>query len=139
MIAAAALAACGADPNPTPLPPRATATPFPAATATPLPPRPTATATPRPRPTATATPETERAGPSLPATVTDASGDEVVVDDVSRTVVLNGDFTEVVFALGLGANVVAVDASATRRCGCRKSAISGRSARRGFWRWSRPS
>lgn len=113
LIAAAALAACGADPNPTPLPPHATATPFPAATATPLPPRPTATATPRPRPTATATPEPEPAGPSLPATVTDVSGDEVVVDDVSRIVALNGDFTEVVFALGLGANVVAVDASAT--------------------------
>lgn len=112
LIAAAALAACGADPNPTPVPPRATAAPVPA-TATPLPPRPTATSTPRPRPTATATPEPEPAGPSLPATVTDAAGDEVVVDDISRIVVLNGDFTEVVFALGLGANVVAVDASAT--------------------------
>ena len=114
-LIAAALAACGADPDPTPIPPRATATPLPAATATPLPPRPTATPTPRPRPTATATaiPEPESAGPSLPATVTDAAGDEVVVDDVSRIVVLNGDFTEVVFALGLGANVVAVDASAT--------------------------
>ena len=104
---AALAAACGAEPSPTATSaPRATATPIPA-TATPIPPRPTAT------PAATATPEPAPSGPALPATVTDAYGDEIVVDDVSRIVVLNGDFTEVVFALGLGANVAAVDASAT--------------------------
>ena len=105
---AALAAACGAEPSPTATsaPPRATATPIPA-TPTPIPPRPTAT------PTAAPTPEPAPSGPTLPATVTDANGDEVVVDDVSRIVVLNGDFTEVVFALGLGANIAAVDASAT--------------------------
>lgn len=105
-----ALAACGADPQPTatPPPPRATATPVPTATPT-LPPP---TATPRPRPTPT--PEPERpSGPVLPATVTDINGNEVVVEDVSRIVALNGDITEVIFALGLGENVVAVDTSAT--------------------------
>lgn len=104
---AAMAAACGAEPSPTATSaPRATATPIPA-TATPIPPRPTAT------PAATATPEPAPSDPTLPATVTDAYGDEVVVDDVSRIVVLNGDFTEVVFALGLGANIAAVDSSAT--------------------------
>jgi len=51
--------------------------------------------------------------PVLPVTLTDASGTEVTITDVSRLVVLNGDMTEVVFALGLGDNVVAVDVSAT--------------------------
>ena len=51
--------------------------------------------------------------PVLPVTTTDASGTEVTVTDVSRLVVLNGDITETIFALGLGANVVAVDVSAT--------------------------
>ena len=37
----------------------------------------------------------------------------MVVEDISRIVVLNGDITEVVFALGLGDNVVGVDTSAT--------------------------
>ena len=53
------------------------------------------------------------AAPALPATVTDRSGAQVTVDDVSRIVVLNGDIAEIVFALGLGANVVATDTSAT--------------------------
>lgn len=96
------LAACGSDPEPAaaPVPPEPTATAIPS-TATPVPPEPTAMAEPEP------------ADPSLPASVTDAYGNEVVVNDVSRIVVLNGDFTEVVFALGLGPNVVAVDVSAT--------------------------
>jgi iron complex transport system substrate-binding protein len=49
----------------------------------------------------------------LPVTIVDVNGDVVVVEDIGRIVVLNGDFTEVVFALGLGDNVVAVDSSAT--------------------------
>ena len=53
------------------------------------------------------------ATPALPATVTDADGTRVTVTDISRIVVLNGDLTEVVFALDLGAHVVAVDLSAT--------------------------
>lgn len=43
----------------------------------------------------------------------DVDGNEIVVEDISRIVVMNGDITEVVFALGLGDNVVAVDTSAT--------------------------
>lgn len=50
--------------------------------------------------------------PTLPVTVTDSSGAEVTVTDVSRIVTLNGDITETVFALGLGGNVVADDVSA---------------------------
>ncbi len=51
--------------------------------------------------------------PKLPATVTAIGGQQVTVADVSRVVVLNGDLAEIVFALGLGANVVATDTSAT--------------------------
>ena len=51
--------------------------------------------------------------PDLPVDVTDAAGRTVTVQDVSRVVVLNGDIAEVVYALGLGANVVATDVSAT--------------------------
>ena len=35
------------------------------------------------------------------------------MEDISRIVVMNGDVTEVVYALGLGENIVAVDTSAT--------------------------
>lgn len=51
--------------------------------------------------------------PNLPATVRDNDGRQVTVRDVGRIVSLNGDITEVIFALGLGARVVAVDTSAT--------------------------
>lgn len=51
--------------------------------------------------------------PKLPATVTDVAGRQVTVSDVSRVVVLNGDLAEILFALGLGVNVVATDISAT--------------------------
>ncbi len=115
------LTACGgeASPTPAPLPATAMATALPA-TATPLPatatlvpstamPLPaTATPLPTPEPTQAAAP----AGVVLPATVEDING-VVVVEDVSRIVVMNGDITEVVFALGLGEHVVAVDTSAT--------------------------
>jgi iron complex transport system substrate-binding protein len=58
------------------------------------------------------------ATPELPVTLTDATGAEVTVADVtvadvSRIVPLNGDLAEIVWALGLGANVVGVDVSAT--------------------------
>ena len=114
------LTACGEEASPTPAPPPATATPMPATaipvptTATPLPVTatpPPVTATPVPTPEPVETPSL--AGPVLPATVEDVKGDIVVVDDISRIVVLNGDVTEVVFALGLGKHVVAVDTSAT--------------------------
>lgn len=52
------------------------------------------------------------ATPQLPATVTDVDGNEVTVEDVSRIVALNGNIAEILFALGLGANVVATDVTA---------------------------
>jgi len=51
--------------------------------------------------------------PVLPARVTDSEGKQVVVRDLSRIVVLNGDLAETVHTLGLGKNVVGVDTSAT--------------------------
>lgn len=49
--------------------------------------------------------------PGLPVTYTGADGVESTVDDVSRIVTLSGEFTEIVFALGLGPNIVGVDLS----------------------------
>ncbi|MEW6582215.1 MAG: ABC transporter substrate-binding protein [Actinomycetota bacterium] len=54
----------------------------------------------------------ERA-PRLPVQVRDAEGRRVTVRDTRRIVSLNGDVTEVVFALGLGARVVGADTSST--------------------------
>jgi len=53
------------------------------------------------------------ARPQLPVTVQDKDGRAVTVSDVSRIIPLNGEITEIVYALGLGENVVAVDTSAT--------------------------
>ena len=83
-------------------------TPPPTPTAPPAPPVPTSEPTTAPGPVSP-----EPLAPQLPAQVTDVSGNRVTVTDVSRIVVMNGDFTEVVFALGLGDYVVAVDTSAT--------------------------
>jgi iron complex transport system substrate-binding protein len=66
-----------------------------------------------PQPVAAAGEAAPAAVPRLPVTVTDVAGRAVTVNDVSRVVVLNGDVAEIVFALGLGANVVATDISAT--------------------------
>ncbi len=61
-----------------------------------------------------ATPEASpAAAPVLPVTYTDDSGAEVTITDVSRIIPLNGDLAEIVWALGLGDDVVAVDLSAT--------------------------
>ena len=46
-------------------------------------------------------------------TITGADGVESTVDDFSRIVSLNGDLTEIIFELGLGGNVVAIDATTT--------------------------
>jgi len=94
------LSACSSD-DATP----AAATATPSTTATVAEATPTATETPTPTPT----PE---AAPVLPATVETLDG-AVEVTDVSRVVVLNGDLTEVVYALGMGERVVGVDRSAT--------------------------
>lgn len=64
-------------------------------------------------PTSEVGPATPEAEPQLPVTVHDADGQEVTVTDVSRIVPLNGDVAEIVWALGLGDNVVGVDTSAS--------------------------
>src|SRR5699024_5562338 len=51
--------------------------------------------------------------PALPATAVSADGSEVEITDVSRIVPLWGNLAEIVFALGLGDNVVARDVAAT--------------------------
>jgi iron complex transport system substrate-binding protein len=51
--------------------------------------------------------------PALPVTLTDSTGSEVTVKSVERIVPVDGDLTEIVFALGLGDRVVATDISAT--------------------------
>ena len=120
ILATAAPTTLAATPMPKPttplsktMTPTATASPTIAVTPT----TPQATSMPSPEPTSTPSPEPtetlEPEGPVLPATVMDVHGNEIVVEDISRIVVMNGDVTEVVFALGLGANVVAVDTSAT--------------------------
>jgi iron complex transport system substrate-binding protein len=81
--------------------------------ATPVPATPTPAATMAASPSPTAPAVQAEAKPVLPAKVKDKDGQEVTVSDVSRIVVLNGDLTEVVYALGLGENVVGVDTSAT--------------------------
>lgn len=47
--------------------------------------------------------------PGLPVTYTGADGTTSEITDATRIVTLSGEFTETVFALGLGPNVVAVD------------------------------
>lgn len=53
------------------------------------------------------------ASPQLPVTVTGKDGDQVTVSDVSRIVPLSGDVAEIIWTIGLGANIVGVDVSAT--------------------------
>jgi iron complex transport system substrate-binding protein len=62
-------------------------------------------------PAAIATPAS--VSPVLPATFTDSTGKEITITDVSRIVPLNGDIAEIIWDLGLGANIVGADVSAT--------------------------
>ena len=55
--------------------------------------------------------------PVLPATVTDIDGNSVEITDVSRIVPLSGDIAQIVWTLGLAANVVGVDVSAVYPAG----------------------
>ena len=48
-----------------------------------------------------------------PIEVTDAHGETVVISSTERIVSLNGSTTEILFALGIGVNVVGCDASST--------------------------
>lgn len=50
--------------------------------------------------------------PRLPVTVTDVNGKSVTVTDVSRIVPLSGDVAEILWTIGLGANIVGADVSA---------------------------
>lgn len=56
---------------------------------------------------------TPEVAPVLPVTVVDDTGESITVTDASRIIPVNGDLAEVVWALGLGDNVVATDISAT--------------------------
>ncbi|MGD9712303.1 MAG: hemin ABC transporter substrate-binding protein [Thermomicrobiales bacterium] len=55
---------------------------------------------------------TPAASPVLPVTITDATGAEVTVTDISRIVPLSGDIAEIIAALGLIDHIVGVDLSA---------------------------
>lgn len=55
---------------------------------------------------------TPAASPTLPVTITDATGTEVTITDISRIVPLSGDIAEIIWGLGLGGNIVGVDLSA---------------------------
>ncbi len=97
-----------------------TADPAPATTApaTPAPvTQPPATPAPATTAPATAAPtiDSPQTTPPVPASVTftGVDGVETTVTDTSRIVSLNGDLTEVIFALGLGSQVVAVDITTT--------------------------
>ena len=94
-------AGCGGDADPT------TTAAAPATTAAPTTAAPTTTAAPASS-TTTAAPETAPA-----RTFTGGDGVEVEIGDVSRIVSLNGDVTEILFELGLGANVAAIDVTTT--------------------------
>jgi iron complex transport system substrate-binding protein len=50
---------------------------------------------------------------SAEGTFVGIDGVETTIGDVSRIVSLNGDLTEIIFALGLGDNVVGVDVTTT--------------------------
>ena len=50
---------------------------------------------------------------TMAATVTDAAGESIVITSSERIVSLNGSTTEILFALGVGENVVDCDASST--------------------------
>ncbi|GMQ86750.1 MAG: hypothetical protein BMS9Abin07_2344 [Acidimicrobiia bacterium] len=72
---------------------------------------PTDDATTTSSPTTTATPPTTTAPAGR--VFVGADGVETTIDDVSRIVSLNGDLTEIIFALGFGDNVVGVDITTT--------------------------
>ena len=50
---------------------------------------------------------------AAPVEVTDAGGESVVINSTDRIIGLNGSITEILFALGLDANIVGCDASST--------------------------
>lgn len=63
--------------------------------------------------TTSSTPATTTTSQAETRTFTGADGVETDVSDASRIVSLNGDITEIIYELGLGDNVVAVDVTTT--------------------------
>ncbi|MEO0494492.1 MAG: ABC transporter substrate-binding protein [Actinomycetota bacterium] len=63
--------------------------------------------------TSTSVDDATETAPALPVTIVDHVGNEVTIESVDRIIPLDGTVAEVVFALGLGDNVVATDLSAT--------------------------
>ena len=126
-------AGCGTDPPSDGSAPSATETATGAAAAAPEPdpdpgaasssqrthPEVAAAADPAPDPVTSATDPPERtqaadeSGTVPPITIIDETGAEVTIGSIERIIPLDGDVAEVVFALGLGDNVVATDLSAT--------------------------
>jgi iron complex transport system substrate-binding protein len=51
--------------------------------------------------------------PELPVVLVDSTGADVTIESIDRIVPVDGDLAEIVYALGLGEHVVAVDISAT--------------------------
>lgn len=95
--------ACGNEPaNSTPAPSTSVETSVEAATES-------TTSAPDVAPTSTER-ETE---PQLPVTLVDSTGTDVTIESVDRILPVDGDLAEIVFALGLGDDVVATDISAT--------------------------
>lgn len=117
-VLALAVAGCGSSESPVDQaaadPVRASATPVVSGSPTVVP---TASSTASPTVSITATPPLETPevddGPVLPVTVVDETGLEITIESIERIIPLDGDVAEVVFALGLGDNVVATDLSAT--------------------------
>ena len=70
-------------------------------------------------PTTNAEPTTSSSAPPAsaasvwPLVITDETGEEITIESVERIIPLDGTVAEVVFALGMGDNVVATDLSAT--------------------------
>ena len=64
-----------------------------------------------PATSSTAPPAT--AASAWPIVITDETGEEITIESVERIIPLDGTVAEVVFALGMGDNVVATDLSAT--------------------------
>lgn len=86
------------------------------ATAAPVSPAsPTTTATVQPAPLALAEPSLfqPESAPQLPTTVTNIDGETVTIESVERLISLNGDITEIIFALDMGDYLVGVDISAS--------------------------
>lgn len=103
LACAALLTACGASSSSGVAPPAATIVPAASSLLTPVSVSPPNAVEPVPG----------EAEPQLPVTVVDYQGEQVTITSIERIVSLNGDITEIIFALGMGEYVAGVDSSAT--------------------------